>query len=120
MERTLIAEPAPQADFRILINGKADGFCENSKISHSYRSSQSLYPKPFQTKSHPISFDHTRDAAEVRGSSNAPIRNQDINVDDEGKDWNAVLSGWGIDDGLREAILDSEFDDLRYTASTAF
>lgn len=48
------------------------------------------------------------------------IRNQDNNVDDEGKDWNAVLSGWGVDDDLREVILDPEFDDLRYTASAAF
>lgn len=48
------------------------------------------------------------------------IRNQDDNVDDEGKDWNAVLSGWGINEDLREAILDPEFDELRYTASAAF
>lgn len=48
------------------------------------------------------------------------IRNQNNNVDDDGKNWNAVLSGWGIGDVLREAILDKEFDDLRYTASAAF
>lgn len=48
------------------------------------------------------------------------IRNQNNDVDDKGKDWDAVLSGWGIDDDLREVILDPEFDDLRYTASAAF
>ena len=54
------------------------------------------------------------------GIATQHIRNQDNNIDDERKDWDPILSGWGLDDDLREAIVDPEFNDLRYTASAAF
>lgn len=43
-----------------------------------------------------------------------------LDADDEGHDWEGALTGMGVNDRLREAIMDPRFKDIRCTESASF
>ena len=48
------------------------------------------------------------------------IRDSDKDAEGLAEDWDGVMRSWGINDKLRNAILDDEFTDIRTTASAKF